>query len=253
MLKEKTFGAFPEHPIPIGEKMEFRTLDRAAFGSEIFSFSTETDWRLKLDIRFRSQRNAKKPLMIVLRNPDEQRWDSEAFISGLKDDWNVAYLELRGIGETGWAPELQWHVRRAAAWTGRTIASMRVYDLLRTIEFARGLPDVDAGQIGIAARGEMASIALYAALLDGQCKTLILQNPPQTQDVASSPDGRGEALEMLNCLQITDVYQLPALVHPTQTWVIGDLPDSYQWSLTTLKKLNLNEQIEIEEELEAIR
>lgn len=253
MLKEKSFQAFPEHPIPFGEKMEFRTLDRAAFGSEIFSFNTETDWRLKLDIRFRSQRNAKKPLMIVLRNPDEQRWDSEAFISGLKDDWNVAYVDLRGIGETGWAPELQWHVRRAAAWTGRTIASMRVYDLLRTIEFARCLPDVDVGQIGIAARGEMASIALYAALLDGQCKTLILQNPPQTQDVASNPDGKGEALEMLNCLQITDVNQLPAMVHPTQTWVIGDLPENYQWSLTTLKKLNLNEQMEMVEDLTAIR
>jgi cephalosporin-C deacetylase-like acetyl esterase len=253
LLKEKSFQAFPEHTTPFGEKMEFRTLDRAAFGSEIFGFNTEADWRLKLDIRYRSQRNGKKPLMIVLRNPDEQRWDSEAFISGLNDDWNVAYMELRGIGETGWAPELQWHVRRAAAWTGLTIASMRVYDLLRTIEFARGLPDVDAGQIGIAARGEMASIALYAALLDGNCKTLILQNPPPTQDVAGNPDGRGDALEMLNCLQITDVYQLPALVHPTQTWFVGDVPDSYQWSLNTMKKLNLNAQIVIVEDLTAIR
>ncbi len=252
-LKEQTFGAFPLHHVSFDSEMVFRTLDRAEYGSEIFSFNTEDEWRIKLDVRYRSARDAKKPLMIVLRNPDEKRWDGESFISGLREDWNIAYVELRGIGEAGWAPELQWHVRRAAAWMGRTIASMRVYDLLRTIEFARGLPDVDAGHIGIAARGEMASIALYAALLDGNCKTLILQNPPQTQDLASSPDGRGEALEMLNCLQITDVYQLPALVHPTKTWFVGDIPDTYQWSLNTLKKLNLNTQIEMVENLAAIR
>ena len=253
LLKEKTFHAFPVHPIPFGEKMEFRTLDRAAFGSEIYSFNTEADWRLKLDIRYRSQRDGKKPLMLVLRNPGEQRWDSEAFISGLNEEWNIAYLEVRGIGEAGWAPELQWHVRRASAWTGRTIASMRVYDLLRTIEFARSLPDVDAGQIGIAARGEMASIAMYAALLDGQCKTLMLQNPPETQDIASSPDGRGEALEMLNCLQITDVYQLPALVYPTGTCFIGGVPDTYKWSVKSLEALNFKHHIKVVEDLTAYR
>lgn len=253
LLKERTFQAFPKDDIPFGEKMEFRTLDRAAFGSEIFGFNTETDWRLKLDIRYRSQRNGKKPLMIVLRNPGEQRWDSEAFISGLNEDWNVAFVELRGIGETGWAPELQWHVRRASAWSGRTIASMRVYDLLRTIEFARGLPDVDAGQIGIAARGEMAAIALYAALLDGKCKTLILQNPLPTQDLAGNPDGRGDALEMLNCLQITDVYQLPALVYPASTCFIGGVPDNYKWSVKSLEALNLTHHIKVVEDLTAFR
>jgi cephalosporin-C deacetylase-like acetyl esterase len=252
-LNEQTFGAFPLHPASFASEMLFRTLDRAEYGSEIFSFNSEEEWRIKLDLRYRSTRDAKKPLMIVLRQPEEMRWDGESFISGLQEDWNIAYVELRGIGEAGWAPELQWHVRRAAAWTGRTIASMRVYDLLRTIEFARGLPDVDAGKIGIAARGEMASIALYAALLDGQCKTLILQNPPPTQDMAGNPDGRGDALEMLNCLQITDVYQLPALVHPTKTWFVGDIPDTYQWSFNTLKKLNLNTQIEMVENLAAIR
>ncbi|MDH5399040.1 MAG: hypothetical protein OEX02_12895, partial [Cyclobacteriaceae bacterium] len=57
-----------------------------------------------------------------------------------------------------------------------------------------------------------------------------LQTPPATQDVASTPDGRGEALEMLSCLRITDVWQLPALVAPTKVVVVGALPDSYQWA-----------------------
>lgn len=251
-LKKRTFSAFPATPVEFDPKLEFRTLDGATFGGEIYSFNTEEGWRLKIDIRYRNPRDGKKPLMIVLRNPDEQRWDSEGFISDLNNDWNIAYLEVRGIGELGWAPELQWHVRRAAAWTGRTIASMRIYDVLRTIDFARNLVDVDPKKIGIAARGEMASIALFAALLDEECNTIILKNPPATLDVASSSDGRGEALELLNVLQITDINQLPALIHPTKTYVTGNLPESYNWSMITHHELEINDRIVVIEDIKAV-
>jgi cephalosporin-C deacetylase-like acetyl esterase len=252
-LKEKTFSAFPEDSIPIEKEMVFRTLDRAAYGSEIFSFNSEEGWRLKIDLRYRKPRDSKRPLMIVLRNPEEQRWDSELFISGLNENWNIAYLEVRGVGEVGWAPELQWHVRRASAWTGRTLASMRIYDLLRTIEFARSLPDVDPGQIGIAARGEMASVALFSALLDGKCKSLLLQNPPATLDAPSNPNGRGEALELLNVLQITDVNQLPALIYPAKSFLLGDVPDTYKWPMDILEKIELSGQVAKIEDMSQVR
>ena len=244
-LKKRTFGAFPDTLIEFDPKREFRSLDRAAFGNEIYSFNSEKGWRLKIDIRYRNPRDGKRPLMIVLRNPNEKRWDSEAFISDLPDKWNIAYLELRGIGETGWAPELQWHIRRASAWTGRTVASMRVYDLIRSLDFVRTLPDVDSSKVGIAARGEMTSITFFTALLDSKCNVLILENLHETLDVTSNPDGRGESLELLNVLQITDINQLPALIYPTQTYVYGNLPDSYQWSLNTLNNLGKNNKLSI--------
>ncbi|NSW94425.1 MAG: acetylxylan esterase, partial [Bacteroidales bacterium] len=172
-LREKTFHAFPEDPPPFDSEIVFQTLDRSESGSTIFSFVTEEGWRLKVDIQWRSDPSENKPLMIVLRNYDENRWESEGFISGLDKNWNVAFFEVRGIGEFGWAPDLQWHVRRASAWTGRTIASMQVYDLLRCIEFCRTIKGVDPDNIGIAARNEMGVIALYAALLDGKCSSLL--------------------------------------------------------------------------------
>jgi hypothetical protein len=175
--------------------------------------------------------------MIVLRNYDEDRWESESFISGLEDDWNIAYLEVRGIGENSWEPALQWHVRRASAWTGRTIASMQVYDVLRSMEFCRTLDSVDPGKIGIAARDDMTVVAMYAALLDGNCHTLILSNPPESQDSPSQADGRGAAIEMMNCLRITDVYQLPALLTPANIIFRGEVPETYQWSEKVLQDL----------------
>ena len=150
---------------------------------------------------------------------------------------NVAYFEARGIGETGWAPSLQWHIRRSAAWTGRTVASMRVYDVLRCLEALRQIPGIDPDNISIVAQGEMAAIAPYAALLDGKTKALILKNPPATQDVASQPDGRGEAIEMLNCLRITDLPQVCGLMYPNEIVAIGELPSTYNWTKGLYKNL----------------
>jgi hypothetical protein len=181
--------------------------------------------------------------MIVLRNYNENQWDSESFISGLDNEWNIAFLEVRGIGENGWEPGLQWHVRRAAAWTGRTIASMQVYDLLRAMEFCRTLDGVDPGMIGIAARNEMTVVAMYAALMDGNCNCLILKDPPASQDRTSQPDGRGAAIEMLNCLRITDLYQIPALLMPAKITFQGEVPETYRWSEKVLKEIGKDNSI----------
>lgn len=229
-LNTRTFGAFPEVAVPFEPLLEFRSLDGARYGWDIHSFVSEKGWRLKVDLRWRNDPEINKPLMIVLRNYDEDRWDSESFASDIEDEWNIAYLEVRGVGENGWDPALQWHVRRASAWTGRTIASMQVYDLLRAMEFCQTLDGVDPGKIGIAAREEMCVVAMYAALMDGDCHTLILKDPPASQDLPSQPDGKGAAIEMLNCLRITDLYQIPALLHPTHIQYEGEIPDSWQWS-----------------------
>ena len=223
-LLEKTFGAFPEETIPLDPRLIFKSADLDQYGNHEYSFVPEVGWRLKIDIRWKNEPELKRPLMIVLRNPDEDRHESEHFIQGLDNKWNIAYLEVRGTGEAGWDQGLQWHVRRASAWTGRTIASMQVYDVLRCLEFCRTLEGINADSIGIAAKDEMGVVALYTALLDGNCKAVLLQDPPESQDVPSNPDGKGAAVEMLNCLKVTDVYQLPALIPETEILFKGEIP-----------------------------
>jgi dienelactone hydrolase len=236
-LKTKTFGAFPLKKCLLDPVLEFRTLDGGKYGEDKYSFVSEEGWRLKVDIHWAHKPDSINPILIVLRNSDEPRWESEGFADKISGDQNVAFLEVRGVGEAGWAPELQWHVRRASAWTGRTIASMQVYDLMRCLDFCRTLSGVDPGKISIAARNDMGVVALYAALMDGNCASLILKNPPETQDMGSSPDGKGPATEMLNCLRITDVYQLPALLTPTTVTFEGAIPPAFSWSGDILEKL----------------
>ncbi len=243
-LIQRTFHNFPGSDVPLEPELIFRNADFASHGGDKYLINTEDGWKLKTTIYWRNPKNEKKPMMVILRNPNEPRNDSERFSYQLDDHWNVMVIDVRGVGESGWSQDLHWHARRASAWSGRTLASMRVYDLLRFLEFTRTLPGVDVGKIGIAARGELGVVALYGALLDGNCHTLVLDNPPPTQNASSNKDGRGEAIEMLNCLQITDVNQLPALLQPTQTVFLGTMPESYQWSLKTLSNVGKAETIQ---------
>ena len=237
LLREKTFGAFPTNQPALDGQLEIQSMTGKRSGNRIYSFTSEEGWRLKLVVNWKEDPGAKKPLLIIVRNYGEDPWASENFGGSFNKDWNIAIFEPRGIGETGWDPGLNWHTRRAAAWTGRTIASMQVYDVLRCLQFVRTLTGVDTTKIGIAAKEEMSVVALYAALMDGKCETVIVKNPPATQDVAGDPNGKGPAIEMLNCLQITDVNRLPALIWPTKTMFVGGVPSSYQWAEKILKDL----------------
>jgi cephalosporin-C deacetylase-like acetyl esterase len=245
LLKEKTFHAFPKIPTTFDPVLLHRTKDFGKFGRDYYSFVPEEGWRLKVDIHWENDPKEKKPLMIVLRNPDTVWKSADAdkkganqLIGDYKEGRNIAFFDVRGVGETGWDQNQQWHIRRSAAWIGRTIASMQVYDVLRCIEFCRTLKGVDPEKIGIAADGPLSVVALYAALLDGKCSLIILNNPPETQDVASSPDGKGAAIEMLNCLQITDLKEMPALLAPSKVIINSGMPDSWKWSEEVLKRVN---------------
>ncbi len=248
-LREKTFRAFPTQAVPLDIRLEFRTSNFSKYGRQTYSFVSEDGWRLKFFLQRSQSPDKPQPLLLVLKNSDEERWSSGALTSGVRGKMNVAFFEARGIGETGWSSSLQSHIRRSAAWTGRTVASMRVYDVLRCLEALRNIPGIDPDKISIAAQGDMAAVGPYAALLDGNVKALILKNPPATQDVASQPDGRGEAIEMLNCLRITDLPQVAGLMYPNEIVAIGEFPETYKWTEELYKNL---EKPEIYKKVEKI-
>ncbi len=237
-LKEKTFGAFPVVPGPLEVRLDFRSSSDSGDERKDYSFVSEEGWRLKLSLQIAQQPAEKDlPLLLVLKNPNEKRYESASLAGGLHEKMIVAYFEARGIGDTGWSASEQWYIRRASAWTGRTIASMRVYDVLRCLEALRKIPGIDPDNISIIAQGEMSTEASYAALLDGNVKTLILKDPPATQNVTSPPDGTGPALEMLNVLRITDLPQVAGLMFPNELISLGDLPKEYQWAEDLYLKL----------------
>lgn len=229
-LREKTFGAFPAEPPALDVKVEFEEAGGNNTGFR-FAYTSEEGWRLYGKATIPNAARPPAPTVIALRSPGEARNETEERITWrIRAPWARVIIEPRGTGETAWGEELQWHLRRASAWTGRTLASLRVWDTLRAIQAVRSMAPMDGRNLALAARGEMAAVALYAALLDGQVRTLLLESPPATQNAPSRKDGRGPAIEMLNCLRITDLPQVAGLLYPAELVFVGECPDNYRWA-----------------------
>jgi hypothetical protein len=241
-LKEKTFGHFPEDACALDVQTDFEYMNGGTKLARL-AFTSEQGWRLHAKLmRPAASQDRKSPILIFLYSPGAdspagERWEFEGFTRGLDPAWTRLAVQCRGIGETSWGQDLQWHIRRNAAITGRTIASMRVYDALRAIELARTLPGVDPDRVAIAGRGQMAAIALYAALLDGRLEAAILEQPPATQNSPSNPDGTGDTIEMLNCLRFTDLPYAAGLLHPADLVFVGERPDTYGWAEDVYNRL----------------
>ncbi len=230
-LRQRTFGAFPKIPPKLDLQVE-QEFEEAVAGKQ-FAFTPENGWRLRGQWFQRLPvGTARRPTAVALRSPAEPRGETRGFLMRLPLSFDGMAVDVRGVGDTGWDESLQWHARRAAAWTGRTLASMRVWDTLRALEAAESLLPFSTTPVPLvlAARGELCAVALYAALLHGGLRALILDSPPATQNASGAKDGRGPALEMLNCLQITDLPQVAGLLWPMELVILGDAPATYRWT-----------------------
>lgn len=238
VLKRESFAAFGKAAPALEVRVEQRMLNSAESWAYQFSYQSEKEWRLWGEVRGTGDPPSPSPAVIVLRMPGDIRGErSFEILQGLDRRWLRARIDPRGTGNTAWGSELNWYLRRSAALTGRTIASMRVWDVLRGIEAVRSLPEVDSKKIALAASGEMCAIALYAALLDGEISAVILQDPPATQDSPGSPDGVGPALEVIHSLRYTDLPQVAGMLWPVRLIFVGVRPETYRWSEELYRRL----------------
>jgi len=108
------------------------------------------------------------------------------------------------------------HMKREAMVAGTTLESIRVYELLRSLELLRGLPGIDPARIAVAGKGENGVNAMYAAFLDGGVQRVVLHAPP-----ASHLQGP----HYLGVLRYTDIAEVAAL---SAARVAGGTPSAPQ-------------------------
>ncbi|HDN01618.1 MAG TPA: hypothetical protein ENF42_01445 [Candidatus Bathyarchaeota archaeon] len=235
-LLKKTFNFFPRNPCDPDIEIELvqESGDRLGY---LIAFTPEDGWRLHMHIIRPSSIQHDIPVVLYLAKTSRTLNFGEEPLQGLNRNWARAIVEVRGIGETSWSPDLQWLIRRSAMLTGRTVASMRVYDCLRALDVLFSLDWIDRKKVVVFGSGEMAVVALYAALLNGRVSGVILHDPPASQNVSSNPDGTGPAIEMLNCLRYTDLPYVAGILWPATITFLGPRPDSYAWTEELYVKL----------------
>lgn len=228
-LRETSFRHFPGAPCDLAAEVEYEIGRGEEVAGGRFAYTSEGGWRLH-GMWTLPDSDKVAPAVLALRSPHEERKATEEWLNGCESSWARVIAEPRGTGDNSWGTELDWHVRRAAMLTGRTIASMQVYDTLRALEAVAHLPGVDSSRVVLAGRGQMAVVALYAALLHGGLQGLILSDLPASLSDSSNPDGTGIASEILFALQHADLPQAAGLLWPTELVFYGPRPGTFGWT-----------------------
>lgn len=230
ILLEKSFGAFPKDPCDLSVEIELIQEDRQRVGYRI-GYTSEEPWRMHIHVVRPIESIGSIPLIVFLARNSRNLYFGDKLLEGLNPLWARAIVEVRGVGETSWSQDLQWFIRRAAMLTGRTIASMRIYDAIRSIEALLSIFDwIDRGRIAVMGSGEMAVVALYTALLRDDVSAVILHDPPPTHLASSNPDGSGSSIEILNVLRYTDLPYVAGSLWPKHLVFLGPRPREYSWA-----------------------
>lgn len=179
------------------------------------------------------------PTAVYLRQPgDGKEMQSSGILEGLDESWLQARIDVLGTGLSSWGNEQTWYVRRSLALMGRTITSMRVQETLIGLKAIRSMKEVDASRIILAGEGEMAVVAMFAALLDGNVQAVVLKNPPDSLDTPDSNSGLPVPIELINALRHCDLPQAAGLLWPIPILFLESRPSSYRWTEQLYRKLH---------------
>ena len=127
----------------------------------------------------------------------------------------------RGISEVPWDKQFWKGTLRNAMHLGRTVDSMRLWDVSRAAQvlYHRAREQSGSEEVVTVGIGSAGILGLYAALEDEHITQVMLIDPP-----ASHRDGP----VLLNALRYTELPELAALLAPRRLTFFGRVPEAFQ-------------------------
>jgi dienelactone hydrolase len=255
-LREKVFRGWPA-PAEIGPLDVDRVSTAQADGIRlaVYDFNSQPDVRLRLfcvegvSPSNRGQ-DARDTTHVTLNVLDEAGWtqwlsamrskfqgqlggyaspgveggDFQQLQDALRSEGGIhAYLCPRGIGPAAWSGDERKliQIQRRFMLLGQTLDGMRVWDVRRAIQTLGQIEEVAGVTPTVAAGGNMAGVALYAAMFEPQIAGLDLTDLPMTHR---------EGPILLNVLRYLDMPQAVALAaEHTSITLHGQNPEAWQF------------------------
>jgi dienelactone hydrolase len=219
-LRAKVFGWFPTETIPFEAKV---TGNSGGWGARYADFK-EVTFNAEPGVRIRAQRYTPKgstgpmPLLVHVKHAGDA-WYSSDFDERLPllDRASVLVVVPR-FSELSMSAAESTDLERTAAWTGRTIASMRVWDTLRAVRWALEEEKIPATRITLFGRGDAGVVAMYAALFDERVHGVILADPPASH---------WQSPALLNVLRVTDIPEAAAALAPRDLIFLRAMPPGF--------------------------
>lgn len=210
VLRNEVFGYFTHDVVPLDPMWAEPVIVRGRSVQKV-TFNSFQGLRVRASYSRPSGSASRLPAVLVVddrkgirvwgnEQPLEQnQWGSRAALIVETLDRGTRALEqnLRSFSDD----DALHHMKRQAMIAGTTLESMQVYEILRSLELLRTLPDVDPLRITVTGKFDAGVNGLYAALLDGNVERVILGSPPVSH--RSGP-------HYLGVLKYTDI---PDVIH----------------------------------------
>jgi hypothetical protein len=209
-LREKAFAAFPKGTgVPLVRRA----------GNE-FELESEQGVPVRLLVQKSKAAKGRLPAILYVASDGDDDRSITAFLNPLQTtDAVKAIVYPRGVGEIGWNKTVWRDMMRNAMHVGRTVDSMRLWDVMQAVRALRADPAVDPKRIVVAGAGISAGLALYSAILDPQVEQVVLLRPPSSHT---------EGPFFLNILRYTDLPEAAALIAPRRVNFYNIMPPAYK-------------------------
>ena len=214
LLRERVFRWFPAHQAAFKTR-RLRSgggvaVCFAAFGD--FEFETEPGVRVRATVLAPRGQRLPLPVLIYVKGPLEATPppDFDELLP-LLPHTKVVILTPR-FADRLIQPGDFARIERTAALTGRTVAALRVWDVMRAVEWAASEGDGIGESVSVYGRGESGVIGLYAAVFEPRIKHVILRDPP-----LSHRDGPA----ILTVMRHADLPEVASALAPRQLTLLG--------------------------------
>jgi dienelactone hydrolase len=218
-LRSKTFGGWPENAPPLEIKQAFNVTHQGVRLSG-FDFVSQPGVVLRLYVARNDGGSAKEVVLRVLDEADWKPWVAEMSAGGFGEQLTsggaasngdfapvadalkkggvaLAWVAPRGVGPTAWTGDTKkkTQVLRRFALLGQTLDGMRVWDVRRAVSATGKVQGLEQLPVRVRGRGQMAGVALYAALFE----------PVKGEELAALPRSHREGPYVLNVLKTLDI------------------------------------------------
>ena len=221
ILRTRVFGWFPQSEIPFKTRRIVASGgyagDFADFGE--YEFDTEAGVPVLVRLLIPKSRNRPAPLIIWVKEPADQVIfpDLDEFFPILRT--HALVILTPRFAESPLSGQDYACIERTAALVGRSVASLRVWDVLRAVGWVTRDRGIEPSEITVYGRGSAGITGLYAALFNSAIGHVILRDPPISHF-------NGPALPTI--LRDTDIEETAGMLAPRRLTILGHGQEAFK-------------------------
>ncbi|HEX2520964.1 MAG TPA: acetylxylan esterase, partial [Terriglobia bacterium] len=206
-------------------------------------FSPDQGIRLRALYRGPSAQASTTALLYVASDGEDDDSIRRTLTQLLGEEKALMIVFPRGVGEVPWNKVIYRDMLRNAMHVGHTVDSMRLWDVLQSVEVLKRQGQVDLRRITILGRSGSGILALYAAILDDSIAQVMLIDPPVSHR---------QGPIFLNILRYTDLPETAALLAPRRLVFYGRIPEEYDYTLSVYRLLGTPDHLSLSMSIRAV-